>query len=183
MLGWGGQRYVEKTFGWDRKTIRKGQQERDAGEPALDGRCRSGCKKAEEHCPRLLDDIVDILDTTGQTDPTFRSTRIYTPITAREVRRRLLEQKGYTDSQLIGERSLRTKLNMLGYRPQRIRKCKPHKRLPETDAIFEEIHRVNAQADEQPGVLRLSFGHQGNRQGGTIFPGRKKPLSPTGLRP
>ncbi|WP_419616000.1 ISAzo13-like element transposase-related protein, partial [Thiolapillus sp.] len=105
----------------------------------------------------MLDDIVDILDTTGQTDPTFRSTRIYTPITAREVRRRLLEQKGYTDSQLIGERSLRTKLNMLGYRPQRIRKCKPHKRLPETDAIFEEIHRVNAQADEQPGVLRLSL--------------------------
>ena len=91
LLGWGGQRYVEKTFGWDRKTIRKGQQERDAGEPALDGRCRSGRKKAEEHCPRLLDDIVDILDTTGQTDPTFRSTRIYTPITAREVRRRLLE--------------------------------------------------------------------------------------------
>ncbi|WP_419593166.1 hypothetical protein, partial [Thiolapillus sp.] len=40
---------------------------RDAGEPALDGRCRSGRKKAEEHCPRLLDDIVDILDTTGQT--------------------------------------------------------------------------------------------------------------------
>ncbi|WP_419616813.1 ISAzo13-like element transposase-related protein, partial [Thiolapillus sp.] len=157
LLGWGGQRYVEKTFGWDRKTIRKGQQERDAGEPALDGRCSSGRKKAEEHCPRLLDDIVDILDTTGQTDPTFRSTRIYTPITAREVRRRLLEQKGYTDSQLIGERSLRTKLNMLGYRPQRIRKCKPHKRLPETDAIFEEIHRVNAQADEQPGVLRLSL--------------------------
>ncbi|HIA01759.1 MAG TPA: ISAzo13 family transposase, partial [Myxococcales bacterium] len=148
---------VEKTFGWGRETIRKGQQERDAGEPALDGRCRSGRKKAEEHCPRLLDDIVDILDTTGQTDPTFRSTRIYTPITAREVRRRLLEQKGYTDGQLIGERSLRTKLNMLGYRPQRIRKCKPHKRLPETDAIFEEIHRVNAQADEQPGVLRLSL--------------------------
>ncbi|WP_419624873.1 ISAzo13-like element transposase-related protein, partial [Thiolapillus sp.] len=115
---------------------------------------RSPWLAAEEHCPRLLDDIVDILDTTGQTDPTFRSTRIYTPITAREVRRRLLEQKGYTDSPLIGERSLRTKLNMLGYRPQRIRKCKPHKRLPETDAIFEEIHRVNAQSDEQPGVLR-----------------------------
>ena len=51
LLGWGGQRYVEKTFGWDRKTIRKGRQERDAGEPALDGRCRSGRKKAEEHVP------------------------------------------------------------------------------------------------------------------------------------
>jgi len=55
-----------------------------------------GRKKAEEHLPNLLQDIVAIVDGWSQTDPTFRTTRLYTRITAREVRQQLLAQKGYT---------------------------------------------------------------------------------------
>ena len=94
---------------------------------------------------------------TGQADPTFKSTRIYSPITAKEVRQRLIDQRGYSSRALIGERSVRTKLNELGYRPQRVKKCMPLKRIEETDAIFEEVHRINAEADAQPGVLRISL--------------------------
>jgi len=157
LLGWGGQRLAERLFGWDRKTIRKGQQEVRSGEPVLDGRHRSGRKRAEEHLPGLLEDIDAIVAPSAQADPTFRSTRIYSPITAKEVRARLIRDRGYSDQALIGERSLRSKLNELGYRPQRIKKCEPIKRIAETDAIFDEVRRINAQADQQPGVLRISL--------------------------
>jgi hypothetical protein len=157
LLGWGGQRLAEQRFGWDRKTIRKGQHELYSGEPVVDGRYRSGRKRAEGHLPRLIEDICAIVEPTGQADPTFKSTRVYSPITAKEVRVRLIRERGYSDQALIGERSLRSKLNELGYRPQRIKKCEPIKRIAETDAIFEEVRRINAQADEQPGVLRISL--------------------------
>jgi len=157
LLGWGGQRFAETKLGWDRKTIRKGQQELQNGQCVVDGRCRSGRKRAEERLPRLLDDLDAIVAPTGQTDPTFKSTRVYSPITAKEVRLRLIREKGYSDQTLIGERSLRTKLNDLGFLPQRIKKCQPLKRIAETDAIFDEVHRINAQADEQRGILRISL--------------------------
>ena len=157
LLGWGGQRFAEKHLGWDRKTIRKGRREWEAGEAVIDGRYRSGRKRAEAHNPRLLADMEEIIGANGQADPTFRSTRIYSPVTAKEVRRRLIEEKGYCEARLIGERSVRSKLNELGYRPQRIKKCQPIKRIAQTDAIFEEVHRINAQADGDPGMLRISL--------------------------
>ncbi len=157
LIGWGGQRFAEAKLGWDRKTIRKGKRELDSGEYFIDERYLSGRKKAEEYFPRLLDDIEDVVAFTGQTDPTFKSTRVYIPITAKEVRRRLISEKRYRDCDLIGERSLRTKLNELGYYLQRIKKCLPLKRIPETDAIFDEVHRINKEADEQSGVLRISL--------------------------
>lgn len=157
LIGWGGQRFAEQKLGWDRKTIRKGQRELAVGQCIIDGRYQSGRKRAEEHFPQLLEDIEAIVSPFGQTDPTFRSVRLYTPITAREVRDRLIRYKGYSPQRLIGERSLRSKLNALGYRPQRVKKCLPLKRIPETDAIFEQLHQVNAQADAQPDVLRISL--------------------------
>lgn len=156
-IGWGGQRFAEEKLGWDRKTIRKGQGELHSGESIADGRYHSGRKKAEAHHPQLLPDIEAVVDLTGQTDPTFKSTRIYIPITAKEVRRRLIEEKGYKDHELISTRSLRTKLNELGYSLRRIRKCLPLKRIGETDAIFDEVQRINREADEQAGVLRISL--------------------------
>lgn len=40
-------------------------------------------------------------------------------------------------------RSLRTKLNELGYSLRHVRKCLPLKRIAETDAIFDEVQRIN----------------------------------------
>lgn len=157
LLGWGGQRFAERCLGWDRKTIRKGRRELRGNLDAIDGRWRSGRKRAEEHDPMLLEDIEAVVFPTGQTDPTFKSTRVYSPITAKEVRMRLIRDKGYCDQTLICERSLRSKLNALGYRPMRIAKCQPLKRIAETDAIFDEVQRINAQADADPGTLRISL--------------------------
>ena len=55
-LGYGGQRYAEREFGWDRGVIRKGMQELEHGTPKEDGFSHRGRKAAEEHLPHLLAD-------------------------------------------------------------------------------------------------------------------------------
>ena len=72
-----------------------------------------GRKRPEYHLPNLLADIQSIVDGQSQTDLTFATTRLYTRISAAEVRRQLQIQKGYTDGQLLTEETLRQKLNAL----------------------------------------------------------------------
>ena len=155
-LGLGGQRRAECELGWNRGTIRKGQRELEDG-PMTDNYSARGRKKAEEHLPHLLEDIRASVEPGSQADPTFRTTRLYTPLTAKEVRQRLLEGEGYAGEALPTRRTIRTKLNDLNFRPQKVAKSKPIKKIPETDAIFEHLHRVNREADAKAGVLRISM--------------------------
>ena len=157
LLGWGGQSFAEQSLGWNRCTIRKGQAEFQSGQVIEDRFKQRGRRRIEERLPNLLDDIRTIVEPSGQTDPTFRSIRIYSPLSAEEVRLRLITQCGYNDAELPCTRTLRTKLNDLGYRLRKVRKCRPLKKIPETDAIFEEVHRVNQAADQDEGVLRISL--------------------------
>ncbi len=113
-LGAGGQRRAERELGWNRQTIRKALRELDTGLTCLDAVALRRRKRAEEHLPTLLDDIKAIVDSQSQADPQFRSNRLYTRLTAAEVRRQLILQKGYTDAQLPTERTIATKLNDLG---------------------------------------------------------------------
>ena len=87
-----------------------------------------GRKRAEELLPKLLDDIRAIVDGQSQTDPTFQSQRLYTRLTAKAVREQLIEQKGYTDTELPGEETIRVKINDLGYSLRPVRKSQPKKR-------------------------------------------------------
>ena len=80
--------------------------------------------------PRLLDDIRAIVDGQSQTDPQFRTQRLYTRLSVEEVRRQLIAQKGYTSANCPGRETLRLRLNALGYYPQRVAKTRPKKRLP-----------------------------------------------------
>jgi hypothetical protein len=93
-LGRGGQRRVEQELGWCRGTVRKGRHELDSGITCLDGFALRARKKAEAHLPALLDDIRAIVDGQSQADPQFRTNRLYTRLSAGEVRRQLIAQKG-----------------------------------------------------------------------------------------
>ncbi|MBI1296743.1 hypothetical protein GC175_17445 [bacterium] len=68
-----------------------------------------------------------IVDGQSQTDPTFRTTRLFTRLSAAEVRRQLIEQKGYSDDELPSEATISAKLNQLGYRLQNVQKSRPQK--------------------------------------------------------
>ena len=129
-LGSGGQRRAERQLGWNRETIRKGTRELESGQTHLDNFAARGRKPAEAHLPNLLTDIAAIVDAQSQADPQFRTNRLYTRLDATEVRRQLIDQKGYTDSQLPTMQTITTKLNALGYYPQKVAKSQPKKRLP-----------------------------------------------------
>lgn len=87
-----------------------------------------GRKRAEEHLSNLLSDIKAIVDGQTQTDPTFKTTRLYTRLSAAEVRKQLILQKGYTDEELPTEETVRVKLNLLGYQLRSVQKSRPQKK-------------------------------------------------------
>jgi hypothetical protein len=157
LLGVGGQRFAEKVLGWNRVTIRKGLLEIKSKTPFIDRFHNRGRKRVEAHLPNLLDDIESIVDPICQTDPTFRSKRLYFPLTADEIHRRLHTDKGYKLKELPTGRTIRNKLAELKIRPLRVKKCNPIDRVPETDAIFDKVNSVNAAADKRPRTLRLSL--------------------------
>jgi hypothetical protein len=70
------------------------------------------------------------VDGQSQTDPTFRTQRLYTRLTAKQVRQQLIVQKGYTDAELPCEEGIRQRLNQMGYHPKKVQKSLPKKRFP-----------------------------------------------------
>lgn len=156
-LGKGGQRRAEEELSWDRKTILKGTQEYKSGIVCVDNYSGRGRKSTQNHLPDLLEDIKEIVKPTSQADPTFRTTKIYTPLTAKVVRKILIEEKEYIDEHLPTIRTISELLNYSNCYPQMVAKTKPLKKIKETDAIFEQVHAINKEADEADGVLRLSI--------------------------
>ena len=128
-LGRGGASLAERELGWNRKTMRKGTHEVESGIICLDAFEARGRKLAEEHLPNLLVDLKAIVDGQSQTDPQFKHTRLYTRLTATEVRRQLISKFGYRDEELPTVTTIGTKLNQLGYYPTKVAKSKPKKSL------------------------------------------------------
>ena len=126
-LGRGGQHRAARELRWGRMTIRKGMHELASGVMCVDAFALRGRKRAEVHLPNLLTDIRAIVDSQSQADPQFRSKRLYTRLTAAEVRRQLIAQKGYVDATLPTAETIGTKLNELGYYPQKVAKSQPQK--------------------------------------------------------
>ena len=129
-LGYGGQSKVERELGWNRGTIRKGISEVTSGITQVDNYRARGRKKAEWHLPSLLKDIQTIVDCNSQTDPSFKTQRLYTRLSARQVREELIHQHNYPESELPSAETIRQKLNQLGYYPQRVAKTQPQKKFP-----------------------------------------------------
>jgi hypothetical protein len=93
-LGPGGQRRAERELGWSRMTVRKGTHELESGVRCLDAFAARGRKRVAVHLPHLLTDMPAIVDSQSQADPHVRTHRLYTRISAAEVRRQLILQKG-----------------------------------------------------------------------------------------
>lgn len=128
-MGRGGAAWAERELGWNRTTVRKGRQELDSGQPIEDKFSTRGRKKAEHHLPNLLVDIQGIVEGESQTDATFRTTKLYTRLSAEEVRKQLIEQ-GYREEELPTANTIGIKLNELGYHLRPVAKSKPQKKLP-----------------------------------------------------
>ncbi len=119
--------HAECALGWNRTTLRKALAELQGEFCYIDRYHERGRKKSEEHLPELLSDIRVIVDSQSQTDPTFRTSRLYTRLSAAEVRQQLIEQKGYDDEELPCAATIGNKLNELGYRLRAVQKSRPQK--------------------------------------------------------
>ena len=73
------------------------------------------------------------------------------------MRQALIDQKGWTDEELPHVNTIGVILNRLGYKLRRVQKTKPLKKIPETEAIFENVRQENQTADDSPDVVRISM--------------------------
>lgn len=155
-LGRGGAAAAKRELGWDRTTVKKGLCELKSGVVCVDNVRQRGRKGFALKLPQLKADLKAIGEASSQTDPTFRTTQLYRRLTAAEAKRQLVEM-GYDEAQLPSERSLCRMLGDLGFAPRRVAKSKPLRKIPQTDAIFETVHQINARADADDDTIRLSI--------------------------
>jgi hypothetical protein len=127
-LGYGGQYFAERVLRWNRVTIRKAMLELEAGVFIDHRKSNKGRKRCKEHLPELEDSICAIVEPDVQTDPTFRSTRLHTPLTARQVRRRLISDFSFKNKDLPSIRTISTLLNHLGFTLIKVQQCNPLKK-------------------------------------------------------
>lgn len=128
LMGPGGQIKAERELGWDRKTIIKGRREIESGFTCIDNFSGRGRKSSLESFPTLKEDITEIVNPISQTDPTFRTQNLYSPISANEVRRRLIENKGYDPENIPTVRTISTIMNQLGFKLKKVAKAKVKKK-------------------------------------------------------
>ena len=119
--------HAASELGWNRTTLRKALNELKGAFCYIDRYHERGRKRSEEHLPNLLRDIRAIVESQSQTDPTFRTQRLYTRLSAAEVRHQLIEQKGYRDDALPCPATISNKLNQLGYHLRPVQKSRPQK--------------------------------------------------------
>jgi transposase len=148
---------AELVFGWGRNTVKLGLKELETGYTCFVEIHNRGDKKTEEKLLDIEKDIKDIAEPYCQVDPKFKTSLRYTRITAKAIRKALIDLKGYTDEELPTERTINNILNRLGYTLKRVLKTKPQKKVKETDAIFKNVHEINKMADEDPETLRISM--------------------------
>lgn len=122
-LGRGGQRYVERTFGWNRRTVRKGLVELTSGIGQVDHFSARGRKRVEARLPHLLADLCAIVD--SQAETTGYTCHRVINLSPRAIRQQLIEQKGYTATIAPSVTTIRKKLRELGYRLRSARKSHP----------------------------------------------------------
>ena len=125
-IGLGGHRLVSKTLGVSRHTLRKGIKELESGEDIVDKYNERGRHPTEEKQPDLVRSLRKIIDGASQTDPQFKSTRLYTRLSARSVSEELLNQ-GYCKAEIPSEGTIYNIMKRLGYKRKKVGKTKPKK--------------------------------------------------------
>jgi hypothetical protein len=152
----GSPRLTETVFGWGRENVRVGLTEKRTGMTCVGAQSfYGGAKLWEERQPEAAETLRQLAEAHAQQDPTFRTSIGYTRLTAAEAIRQLSAQ-GFSDEQLPSASSMAESLNRMGYRLRKVLKAKPQKKIPETDAIFENIQAKNT-SNESDKIIRLSM--------------------------
>ncbi|MBK7001356.1 MAG: hypothetical protein IPH35_15680 [Rhodoferax sp.] len=152
----GKPRVAQTVFGWNRHTVEVGIHEFQTGIVCINDITTRVKPRAENKDPKLLADIQAIMEPHSESDLSLRTTLLYSNMTAKMVHGALI-QKGWSAESLPKVRTISNILNRQNYRLRTVAKTKVQKKTAETDAIFENVRRVNEQADADPQTLRISI--------------------------
>ena len=128
-LCYGSPRLAETEFGWNRKAVQLGINEQRTGLECFGHYEVRGKRRSEVDQPRLEQDIRSLIEPESQADPRIRFQR----------------NEPLTTFSIVWATSF------AGYRKPSLKK------IPETCAIFENVHRVNEDAKNNKKVLRVSM--------------------------
>ena len=137
----GNARRAEEVFGWGRQNLEVGLAETRTGMECLSLHAAfSGRLRWEDQYPAAAQALRDLALAHSQQDPTFRTPVSYTRLTAKTAIEGL-RQKGIEEAILPAPSTMAVILNRLGFRLRHVVKSKPLKKLPETDAIFDNVKK------------------------------------------
>ena len=170
----GNARQAERRFGWGRETVEKGLHERRTGLRCLEDFVARGRQRVEDGDRRLAADIRAIAEPHTYADPSLKSSRRYTNLSAAEVLEALIA-RGHAQADLPAERTMRNILNRMNYRLRRIRKGVPLKKTKDTDAIFANVRAVREEVRDDPATLEISMDTKAKVALGDYVRGGKNP--------
>ena len=124
----GKPRVAESVFGWGRSSVELGINEFRTKVLCVNDLSTRRKPKAEEKDPRLLADIIEIMDPHSQAEPRLRNTLMYTNMTAKAVYDALV-QKGWSEKVLPTVRTISNILERHNYRLHTVAKSKVQKKL------------------------------------------------------
>jgi Rhodopirellula transposase DDE domain len=126
----GNSRQAEVVFGWNRHTVELGLNERRTGVVCLGAHSMcSGNKLWEEKHPEAARALWELAESHSQQDPTFRTTRSFTRLTAASALKNLVDL-GFAAESLPSPSTMANALNRNGYRLRPVLKAKPQKKSP-----------------------------------------------------
>lgn len=152
----GSARKTERQMRWGRDSVETGLGEARTGIRCLDNFKGRGRNKAEDALPGLEADVRAIGDLHTQADPAVKSSLTYTRLTGKSLKKALVQDKGYAEDQIPSENTLRKIVDRLGFNRKRVQKSKPVKKIKQVNEIFDNVHKVNKESDDDPESLRIS---------------------------
>ena len=125
----GKSRVAEDVFGWSRSTAKLGMNEFRTKILCVNDLSNRRKPKAENKEPKLLADIVEIMEPHSQSESRLRTTLLYTNMTAKAVYKALL-LKGWSEETLPTLQTISNILNRHGYRLRTVENTKVQKKTP-----------------------------------------------------
>ena len=125
----GKSRVAEDVFGWSRSTAELGMNEFRTKILCVNDLSNRRKPKAENKEPKLLADIVEIMEPHSQSESRLRTTLLYTNMTAKAVYKALL-LKGWSEETLPTLQTISNILNRHGYRLRTVENTKVQKKTP-----------------------------------------------------
>jgi hypothetical protein len=126
----GSARLAERLFGWGRRNVQLGLEERRSGIICVGLQSTySGAKKWEELFPSAAQALREIAEAHAQQEPSFKTSIAFTRLTASEAIAKLKNQ-GFKSEQIPAPSTMAVILNRMGYRLRKVLKAKPQKKFP-----------------------------------------------------